>query len=414
VVEPAKPGPKAEPVARELIATLTHPDRKASVHTLKFSDDGQRLFTAGYPSGIVQVWDWADKKELRRFDTPRGLRSSANYAVLTPDWKTLYVPIENRKVASIEKDGKLIQRLEVSGRVGMWDVSSGEERTPLEIPEDHAPYFATITPDGRHLLTTERVSFTAGEDRLVESWVRDLQTGKRWRLHEHAEYPRISPDGKTAAFNVYDPQAQTWTLKAAELATGKELASMPSPGKDTMLLGGDFSPDGSLVIADLRGPKGSKPAILFLDSGTFAERGRFEGAPDKDGRGFVSTFFAPGGKSCILLDGAGTAHVWDLSAMKVVRTFEVGAPSWQAAFSPDGKTWAVAWAPRNPDEKVARTLDWQDRPQPRATLFDLTGTKPPHTLIAPHGSPGGLAFTPNGKTLAFGTTGGVRIFDLSK
>src|SRR4029078_9823595 len=126
VVAPAKPGPKAEAVAANLVATLIHPERKATVATLPLSKDGKRLFTAGYPSGIVQVWDWAAKKELRRIDTPSGSRSTYNYDVLSHDWKPLYVPIESKKVTTSEKDGKVIQRLEYSGRIGVWDIATGQ------------------------------------------------------------------------------------------------------------------------------------------------------------------------------------------------------------------------------------------------------------------------------------------------
>ncbi|OWK45459.1 hypothetical protein FRUB_01790 [Fimbriiglobus ruber] len=48
------------------------------------------------------------------------------------------------------------------------------------------------------------------------------------------------------------------------------------------------------------------------------------------------------------------------------------------------------------------------------TLFDLSGARPPRTLIAPHGRVGTVAFSPDGKTLAFGSTGAVHLFDLTK
>ncbi|HEV8062272.1 MAG TPA: WD40 repeat domain-containing protein [Gemmataceae bacterium] len=88
-VLPRRAGSKEEVVAPNLIASLIHPDRTTAVHTVDFSPDGTRLFTAGYPSGIVQLWNVALGKELLRIDTPPGYRGSANYALLTPDWKSL-------------------------------------------------------------------------------------------------------------------------------------------------------------------------------------------------------------------------------------------------------------------------------------------------------------------------------------
>ena len=106
---------KAEAVSPNLVATLVHPERKANVSSVRFSPDGQRLFIAGYPSGIVQIWDVAARKELRRINSPAGFRGSANYALLTPDWKTLYIPVETRKVVRGEKEGKPFVRIEQGG-----------------------------------------------------------------------------------------------------------------------------------------------------------------------------------------------------------------------------------------------------------------------------------------------------------
>lgn len=316
-------------------------------------------------------------------------------------------------MASIEKNGALIQRLEESGRIGIWNLETGDERPDLRPPADSGPFYAVLAPDGRHLLSLERRSVTAGETQAAGVWLWDLQTGARRKLYDGFDYPYFSPNGKTVLYYFTDPRAKVNELKLLDFGSGKELARFPCPLKDATMLGGGFSPDGSFVIADLRGPKGFPPAVLFLDAATLSERGRFTGEPDPEGRGWITCSFAPGSKTCVLVDTAGTAHVWDVAASKVVRTFAVGAQSWRSEFSPDGKTWAIAWAPKSDQERV-RDADPRDLPQPRITLFDLAGDKPPRTLIAPHGIHGTLAFSPDGKTLALGTTGGVRIFDLTR
>ena len=327
VVAPAKPGPKAEAVAESFVATLTHPDRKAVIWTVKFSNDGKRLFISGYPSGIVQIFDVESRKETRRIDTPAGLRGSADYALITPDWKTLYVPVEVRKVTSSEKDGKVVQRLEESGRIRSWDVATGEERPDLRPPDGSAPYHATLSPDGRQLLSTERQSFAAGEPRKVGIWAWELQTGARRKLFDGGSYPLFSPDGRTVAVNANDWEAKVHVLKLIDFATGKERASFRCPEKSSIMLGGEFSPDGSIVVADIRGSKEARPAIVFLDAKTLAERGRFVGEPDPEGRGMITASFSPDGKTCILLETTGKAHVWDVGASKEVRSFEVGGQS---------------------------------------------------------------------------------------
>jgi hypothetical protein len=66
------------------------------------------------------------------------------------------------------------------------------------------------------------------------------------------------------------------------------------------------------------------------------------------------------------------------------------------------------------DQQANLNLDPQDLVQPRVYLFDLT--KPdaePAVLIAPPGLAGGLAWSPDGKTLALGGSGAVHLFDMA-
>ena len=70
--------------------------------------------------------------------------------------------------------------------------------------------------------------------------------------------------------------------------------------------------------------------------------------------------------------------------------------------------------PIDPELEQSTAPDIQDLPQPRVTLIDLTGKTPQRVLIAPHGYHHVLAFSPDGKTLALGSTGAVYLFDLSK
>lgn len=411
VVEPAKPGPKVEPIARELIATLTHPDRKATVRTVKFSGDGKRLFTAGYPSGIVQVFDVESRKELRRIDTHAGPRGSAN---LSPDWKTLYVPIMNRAVKAIEKDGKRLHRIEYSGSIRVWSLMSGEERAPFKPAEDHASQGAILSPNGSILVTAEVPSYDT-DSRMppVMTMAWDLKSGTKRTLAEGYAFPVFSPNGKTFATQTNDVRAKTTAVEIHDKATFRELAKLDCPEKDRQFSLEGFSPDGSVIAIGLGGKKGAPREVWFRDAKTLEDRGQFLGEASHQA-GWGAGQFTPDGKHYIIM-GRGTASVWVVAERKVTRTFEIGNDSWQIDVSPDSKTLAIAWVPKlDPELASARNPDPQDQPQPRITLFDLAGTKPPRTLIAPHGGASVLAFSPDGQTLALGTTGGVRIFDLTK
>ena len=417
VVAPAKPGPKEEPVAKELLATLAHPDRKANAYTVKFSGDGKRLLVAGYPSGVVQLFELASRREVRRIETPAGLRGSANYALVSPDWKTLYVPVEKRTVKAAEKGGKRLYRFEYAGAVRVWDLATGEEQAPLKPAEGRAPVFGALSPGGSLLVCIERPSYDS-DDRTPQdvtvAW--DLKTGARRKLFDGYAYPSFSPDGKTLAVAVADHAAKTSTLRLFDAATSKELAKLECPDRERFFSLGGFSPDGSVVAVSPGGKKGAPHEVWFRDAKTLGDRGKFVGEADPDRYGWGGGAFTPDGKKYVLLGGR-KAAVWDVAAGKVARTFDTGggASVSVSAVSPDGKTLALAWAPKIPPElEGARDVDPRDLPQPRVTLFDLAGDAPPRTLVAPHGYTGGLAFSPDGKSLAFGTSGGVHLFDLTK
>jgi hypothetical protein len=52
--------------------------------------------------------------------------------------------------------------------------------------------------------------------------------------------------------------------------------------------------------------------------------------------------------------------------------------------------------------------------QPRVLVFDVVSkSAEPELIVCPHGLPGGLAFAPDGKTLAVGGAGAVHLFDMT-
>jgi WD40 repeat protein len=415
---PAKAGPKEEPTAPNLVASLVHPDRKASIWTVAFSPDGTRLFASGYPSGIVQIWDVASRKEVRRINTPPGYRGSADYALLSPDWRSLYVPVERRTVKSFERDGKKLSRVEETGQVRVWDVLSGKEKEPLLATEGAAPILAKLDPAGRILVGVERSGYDVSDPRITDALVAwDLAAGTKRKLHGGYGNPAFAPDGKTAVF-IDSDEAKTSTVKVLDLATGKTLAHFNCPEKGRNLSIGQVSPDGSVVVAFLGGKKAAPVEAWFFDTRTLESRGKLVGPGDPDRYGWGSGMFTSDGKRYVLLDGVGNALVWDVAARGLERTLSLGSgrPSFRLVVSPNGKTLAVEWTPTaDSDLQNAREPDPRDLPQPRVSLIDLDGKSVPRVLVAPHGyGAGGLAFSPDGKTLALGGAGAVHLFDLRK
>jgi WD40 repeat protein len=364
----------------------------------------------------VQIYDWAAKTEIRRFETPPGYRGSAEYALLTPDWKTLYVPVNRRTVRPIERDAKRLNRIEYAGEIRVWDVESGKEQAPLPCPEGSAPIHAALSPGAQLLLAFERPSYDAvprvqAQDTTV---VWDLASRQKRKLCDGFAVPAFSPDGKTLGAVVADDNARESLVKLLDLTTGEQLAVAQCPDKDRFLAIGEFSPDGSLLMVRLGGKLAAPTEVWFLDGKTLAERGKFLGDGDPKRYGWAYGGFSPDSRTYVILDSLGKAHLWDTKAAQVTRTCDIGSFTTQHAFSPDGSILAVGWMPPADTTIAPRNADPLDLPQARVTLFDLTGTKPPRVLIARRGYAGGLAFSPDGRTLAFGGAGAVHLFDLSK
>ncbi len=417
-VLPPKAGPKDEPIAANLIASLVHPERTANVWSVEFSPDGARLVTVGYPSGVVQIWDLAHRKEVRRINTPPGYRAAAEYALLTPDWKTLYVPVQKHSVKTFEREGKKQYRIEYAGEIRVWDVPSGKEKAPLCPAEGTAPATAWLAPGGRLLVCVERPGHdTADRQPKDVTVVWDLAAGKKWKLCDgYVLYPAFALDGKTAVLTTFQDGSDAKVVQLLDLATGKELAKVNCPEKDRNFSVGQVSPDGAVVPVWLGGKKGAPLEVWFLDARTLEVSGKLIGKGDPGRSGWGKGQFTPertGSGRYVALGEAGNVLVWDVAGRKLEHTLPLAGErsAWRLAISPDGKTLAVGWVPKA--DKDARDPDPQDLPQPRVSLINLAGKAAPRVLVAPHGYVGGLAFSPDGKTLAFGGAGAVHLFQVS-
>lgn len=416
---PAKSGPKPEPLAPNLIASLRHPDSKANLLAVGFSPDGARLFTADDESGVVQLWDVASRKEIRRINTPKSFIGTFENVLLTPDWKTFSALVRKRSVKTFERDGKKLHRIEYAGEIRSWDVPSGKEKEPLRSEEGWAPRCARLAPGGQLLVCAEWGSYDIPEGQSkarVVVW--DLTTRKMRKLSDWSGLPIFSLDGKTFAVGFIDQTSNRSAVKLIDLATGKELAEVKCPEKDRFFFDVDsVSPDGSVFLVSLGGKKGSPVEVWFLDARTLEQRGKLIGKGDPEGYGGSYGRFTPDGRMFVLPDWSGKALLWNVAQRKVERTVPLGdaRPGWPHAISPDGKTFALGWHPKgDPELEGDQEPDPKDWPQPRVSLIDLTGKRPPRVLVAPHGFDMALAFSPDGKTLAFGSTGAVHLFDLTR
>jgi WD40 repeat protein len=404
------------------VATLPHPERTANIFTVKYSEDGRKLFVAGYPSGIVQVFDVDSRKEVRRIETPKGYRGSGEYAQMTADWKTIYVTDENkRKVIPMQTAGKKDHRIEYSGQTLAWDLTSGKALDPLPPEKEHGAGYARISPDGNLLVLVENASYLVSQQDDIQTrrtFVWDLKTRTKRKLGDGFLVPTFLPDGKTGALVRSDRVKKTSMIQRMDLISGKVSATRDTPDKELSFAISDVSADGKLAAVMIGGKKGAKPTAFIVDTATLKDVAVFTGEADPEGYGWNGGKFSPDSKLYHMTDGKGTTRIWDVRSMKLLRSFEsvnkqVGR--WQG-FSPDGKWLALAWMPKWPEEVVdAQEPDPADLPQPRVTLYPVADAKAKSvTLIGPPGYVGSLAWRQDGKQLAFGSAGGVHLFDVSK
>ncbi len=253
---PARTRPKDEPVAKNLIASLANSDRKASVTRVMFSPDGTKLFSSGYPSGIVQIWDVASKKQISQILTPSGYRGTDEYALLDADWKTLYVPIEKRTTTRIDIDGKKAYRFDYSGEIRVWDLASGKMIEPLRPEPGYGTQAAFLSPSKSILISIERPADTS-VDREVKGvmFVWDLKSLKKRKLADGFDFPSFGPDGETVDLIFTDYSLKKSSLRRLDLATGRELAKLNFPVSDRVFSSSTYSPDGKLLAVPLGGKR---------------------------------------------------------------------------------------------------------------------------------------------------------------
>jgi WD40 repeat protein len=356
------------------------------------------------------------RKELRRIDTPSGYRRTYEYALLTDDWKTLFVPDEKQTAKPVERNGKRAYQVEFRGSIRVWDLLTGKEKEPIQPTRGSAPDYGKLAPGGRFLLSAELSWDSFKNESKCVTIVRDLISHAQWQCDGFA-VPSFAPDGRTMLVRITNYSSRGSVIKVMEVATGTELARLKCPEKVRSFSIQAISPDGAVAAINLGGKKGAPLEVWFRDARTLEDRGKLIGEGDPQRHGWNPGVFSPDSSRFITFDGKGKALVWNLASRRIDRILQSGADRapLHLAISPDGKTLAAAWVPEpDEDEDSADEPDPKDRPQPRVSLIVLAGDAPPRVLVAPHGFAGALAFSPDGRTLAFGSSGAVRLFDLTR
>ncbi|HLW66835.1 MAG TPA: WD40 repeat domain-containing protein [Gemmataceae bacterium] len=412
VIEP-KPGPKPEPVSKRFIKTLVHPDRSADVSDVRFFAGGSKLFATGYPSGILQVFEISSGKEISRIQSPPGYRGTSEYALVTPDWQTVYVPTERRKVVSFEKDGLKQRRIEYDGELLAWNLADGKQLAALKpSAPDRSVLVGYISPTGDKLITVERPGFNVKEDMPNETELWDLKTRTATALGSGYGMAAFSGDGRRVAVTLFGTTKQDGRMVVTDIPSGRVLFTAKPASKGRGVSWPKFSPDGKTLAVEDSPGRIDQPATLRLYN---VEDGKEFAAFHTEGRyPFRDFAFSPDSRRLVAVDYQRKLWVWDAVTGKVERTYVLAGLKFanHISFSPDNKWLAVLGQPEWNEAEVGRDPDPADLPQPRVFLFQMGRSNSPEVVICPYGYCGGLAFSPDGKTLAVGGAGGVHLFAL--
>ena len=344
---------------------------------LRFSEDGKRL---------VSVDSWG--ATISRLDIETGERDVTNLDG-QPDSLGHLIEVytfTHDRVAGGKRDGK----------IRLWDTTTGKKITTLSghAVENQDPSLDTFvlaldfSPDGTRLAS-------GSTDTTVRLWDIATTNEEPITLRKHTGWVNalaFSPDGKMFASGSTDKTVQLWNT-----ATGEHLATLT--GHLTGIAALTFSPDGNTLASG-----STDGTISFWDTATgdplsnlitghtqWVKAGTFL----EDSSTFVSVAFN------------GTISFWDLKTSEKITVQMTGDRDLLLglAFSPDGTKLASVGT--KGDIFFAAGFGHSISTPRSDEVIRITDVKSGRELARTNGSGSILAFSPDGKTVAFDH--GVRI-----
>jgi WD40 repeat protein len=359
-----------------------HTDR---IEALAFRPDGLRLASAS-GDGTVRVWDPAIGNSVYSFTLPtkfvEQIAFSSNGQVLAAsagaddEGGNSYIEVHdastgarirgitlewnNANPLTITPDGRLLS----SGGAGedgeyvsakSWELRTGRELKTLQV------FFSAFSPDGRWGASLEYRQGTQ-----INLW--DIAAGRRVRTINipgfDAARPIFTPDGTGVLVTGKNLQNGQLQGKFFEVATGKEVQTLPIPSAIVA-----FTGDGKWLAS----ASGSSVAIWDLAAGREVETLAGQLAAQ-------DLVFSADGKQ--LITGGEALGVWDVASGKLIRTAQGGAQS--LMMSPDGH-WLAAnpkgsleiwdtttWMRITPSPPSAQYVWWMGFAPPQSSAPDLS------------------------------------------
>jgi WD40 repeat protein len=375
---------------------------------LAFSPDGKTLAWASIRSaapGEVKLCDVA------RGQVKASLKGGGGPVAFSPDGLTLAsgsldntvklwdvasatertaIKGHNGEIASVafSPDGKSLA-VAAGSQIKVWELVPGQARATLH-GHPGAVFAVAFGPDGKTLASGggfHDINGTYGE---VKLW--DMDTGQtRLTLQADGLVPcvALSPDGKTLAWGTVARGPKDGTVRLWDTATKRERASLVvnrSIGNGSVRALA-FSPDSkTLAVACEFGSPGLKPGVNLWDVDTGKSKGTLPYT------GYVeAVVFSPDSKKLALPCGDRGIQLWDAQGGTNLDTLKGDARGVVSlAFSPDGKTLASGTSHQEAEE-------WKGA----VKLWDVAARRQ-KAVLKSHTPVWCVAFSPDGRILASG------------
>jgi WD40 repeat protein len=317
------------------------PNKHQSAPTsLIYSPDGKTLVSSSNEN--ISFWDASSRKAIRQMASQSNTR------------------VQN---VVFGKDNKVIAAGLRGDSIIVWDIDTDEPLAEPLIGHQGSINGVALSPDGVMVASV-------GDDQNTILWdTSSYGVGQVFLTGTKTDTVAVSPNGKFLATG-RDGTLNVWDI------SGKKRFMNPLKGYTSILRSMAFSPDSKLLVSPA-----SDSGIILWDLTTQQQI-----PPILDGKhGFVwQVEFSPDGKILASANNDGSVSLWDLTSHKEsTLKFNPDAPVYHLAFSRDGKLLAIGTQEGN---VIIGNLT--------NSTQDMLPMADKQKMVM------GLAFSPDGKTLA--------------